>query len=253
MNQELTDIVKRLRTVDFFRGMPDEILADLAERVTLVEFESGAVLFNKGDAGDALYLIVSGWVKVVTGNTEGEELMLNHCGPGEAVGEVALIDGEPRSAGVVTLMPLKALVLRRQDFMEVLNHHPGLALGVMQGLASKIRLSTTYIEKAIDWSQHVAKGDYHFAMDQINAEHPAVVTRSRSDEARVGEFLSSFFRMVEGVKQREEELKRQVQELTIQIDEALRKQEVETLKNSDLFKRLKEARDKFRQEHKEGS
>ncbi|MBN2145766.1 MAG: cyclic nucleotide-binding domain-containing protein [Anaerolineales bacterium] len=242
-------MIRRLKTVDYFKQSPDAVLVDLAQRVEMVEIPAQTRLFNKGDAGDSLYVIVSGWVKVVTVNAEGEELVLNHCGPGEAVGEVALIDGEPRTAGVVTLMPLKAIVLRRQAFLDVLDHHPAMALGVMQGLSGKIRLSTTYIEKAIEWSQHVAEGDYGFAMEQINAEHPTVVTRTRSDEARVAEFLSAFFKMVEGVKKREEELKSQVQELIIQVDEARRKQEVETVKQSDMFKRLKSARDKFRQQN----
>lgn len=240
--------IQRLKTVDFFHDMPDEALENLAKQVEWIELKEGTTLFSKGDPGDSLYLIVSGWVKVVTTNQDGEELVLNHVGPGEVVGEVSLIDGEPRSAGVVTLTPFKAMILRRDVFLAELVGHPRLALGVMKGLAGKIRLSTTYIEKAIDWSQNVARGDYHFAIGKIQAEHPLVVTRSHSDEARVAEFLAAFSRMIEQVRQREENLKRQVQELTIQIDEVRRQQEVEALTQSDLFKRLKAAREKFRRQ-----
>jgi CRP-like cAMP-binding protein len=246
MSEEITHAAKRLKNVDLFRHLPEDVLGELVLKSQTCEYESDLVLFRKGELGDAIYVILSGWVKVVTEDAQGEELVLNHCGPGEAVGEVSLLDGEPRSASVVTLMPVKAMVLKRDAFMDVLEQHPLLGMSIMRGLTAKIRLSTTYIEKAIEWSHRVAQGDYHSAIDQINSEQSIVVTRSRSDEARVGEFLSAFFRMIEGVRKREEDLKRQVQELTIQVDQARREQEVNELMQTPFYKKLKTARGKIR-------
>lgn len=245
MENELVKNIRRLRNASFFKPLSDEMLVELAEQVETVELPKDYLLFSKGDPGDSLYIILQGWVKIVTEGSNGEELVLNHCGPGEAIGDVGLIDGEPRTAGVVTLSPMKAIYLKREVFQDILERQPLLALGVMRGMSSKIRFLTTYIEKAIDWSQCVARGDYGF-MEQLDSEHSTIVTMSRQDEERVGEFLSAFYRMVQGVKEREDELKQQVQALSIKIDEVRRQQEVEQLTDSDFFKRLKSTTDRLR-------
>jgi CRP-like cAMP-binding protein len=251
MNAVTLKNIKHLRGVPLFKLLPDDVLVELAEKVVTREWNKDEVLFPKGAPGDSMYVLFRGWVKIVTTDNKGDELVLNHCGPGESIGDVALIDGEPRSAGVVALVPVKALELKRDVFLDVFNRQPALALGMMRSLTAKIRLSTIYIEKAIEWSHRVANGDYSF-MDQLNAEHETVVTMSRSDEARVGEFLAAFFRMVEGVKKREDTLKQQVVELTIKIDEARRKQEVDELTESSFFQNLKSASQKLRRQRSKG-
>ncbi len=242
--------ISRLRHVPLFQHLPDEALAELAENVTPVHWEKDTVVYRKGDPGDSLFIILGGWVKIVTEDARGEELVLNHCGPGQAIGDVALIDGEPRSASVVALLPVNALELTRDAFIDALTRQPQLGFHIMRGLSARIRLSTTYIEKAIEWSHAVGQGDYSF-MEQLDAEHKTVVTMSRSDEARVGEFLSAFFRMVEGVKAREDELRAQLRQLTIQIDEDRRKRDVEEIKKSDFFQGLKSATQRLRKQRED--
>ena len=237
--------VRRLQSVTLFNALPLEVLLELAEKVESCTWEKDDVLARKGEPGDSLYVIYSGWVKVTTTDAKGDEVVLNHCGPGEVIGEVALIDGGVHPASAIALLPVRALELKREVFLELANRQPMLSLGMMRGLSAKIRLFTTYIEKAIGWSQSIANGDYTF-MDQINSEHRTIVTMSRPDEARVGEFLAAFFRMAEGVKQREETLKQQVQELTIKFDEARRKREVDELTQTDFFKRLQTATGRLR-------
>jgi CRP-like cAMP-binding protein len=239
--------VKRLQSVSLFKNLPPDVLIELAEKVEKRTWEKDEMLVRKGDPGDALYVLYSGWVKVVTTDEKGDELVLNHCGPGEAIGDVALIDEGVHPASAISLVPVKALELKRDAFIDIINRQPALALGVMRSLSARIRLFTTYIEKAIEWSHRVAKGDYGF-MDQLNVEHRTIVTMSRPDEARVGEFLSAFFRMAEGVKQREDTLKQQVQELSIKFDAARREQEVDALTQTDFFQRLKTATGKFRRQ-----
>jgi CRP-like cAMP-binding protein len=250
MNAELEKTIQSLKSISFFSALPADTLADLAGQLEASEFGKDEIIFRRGDAGDAMFVLLSGWVKVITEDATGDELVLNHCGPGQTVGEVALIDGQPRSAGVVALTPIKAMRLRRETLLTMLNRQPTLALDILQGLTARLRLATTYIEKAIEWSHRVARGDYSMALDQINKEH-SVVTMSRTNEARVDEFLAAFFRMVKDVKEREESLQRQVQELTIQIDEARRQKEVEELTQSDFFKRLKSATTRIRRQRGE--
>ena len=206
------------------------------------------MLFRKGDPGDSLYMIRTGWVKIVTEDAQHKELVLNKCGPGEVIGEMSLIDSAPRSASVVALTPVEILVLKREAFLEELGAHPTLAMDVMRNISGRLRFATTYIEKAIEWSQRIAEGDYSFAIQQIKDNQDSIAGVRQPDEARAAELLSAFFRLVEGVKQREETLKQQVRELKIQIDEAKRKQEVEDLTGSDFFARLKAQSEELRRQ-----
>ena len=159
--------VRRLQSVTLFRSLPKDVLVELAEKVESCMWEKDGVLARKGEPGDSLYVIYSGWVKVTTTDTRGDEVVLNHCGPGEVIGEVALIDEGVHPASAIALVPVKALELKRDVFLELANRQPLLALGMMRGLSAKIRLFTTYIEKAIEWSQSLANGDYSF-MDQLD-------------------------------------------------------------------------------------
>jgi CRP-like cAMP-binding protein len=242
--------IRRLQSVSLFSTLPKDVLLELAEKVESCAWQKDEFLAHKGEPGDSLYVIYSGWVKVTTTDSKGDEVVLNHCGPGDVIGEVALIDEGVQPANAIALVPVKALALKREVFLELANRQPMLALGMMRGLSAKIRLFTTYIEKAIEWSQCIANGDYSF-MAQLDTEHRTIVTMSRPDEARVGEFLAAFFRMAEGVKQREESLKQQVQDLTIKFDAARRQREVDELTQTDFFKRLQTAAGRLRH-NKEG-
>lgn len=96
-------IAIHLRGVPFLESFPNDVLAELAGKFTPRTFGKDKYLFHKGDVGDALYLVRSGWVKVIVDEADGEEVVVNHCGPGEVIGELALIDGQPRSAGIVAI------------------------------------------------------------------------------------------------------------------------------------------------------
>src|SRR5207247_29089 len=83
-------------------------------------------------AGDALYMIRSGRVKVTTVDPQGNELVLNQCEPGEVIGELSLIDSSPRSATAIAMEPVQLLVLERQAFLDELGEHPALTMNVMR-------------------------------------------------------------------------------------------------------------------------
>ncbi|MCI0393666.1 MAG: cyclic nucleotide-binding domain-containing protein [Chloroflexi bacterium] len=243
-----SDIIRYLKKLPLFQGMPEPVIVDMAQEVTVRKLAKDEVLFRKGDPGDALYMIRTGWVKIVTEDNDGDELVLNHSGPTEVIGEMAVIDGEPRSAGVVALTPVDILELKRETFMSALRKQPLLALDIMRNLSARMRYATTYIEKAIEWSHRIAEGDYGFAIDQIQTERSTIVDTRQANEARARELLSAFFEMVEGVKAREENLMQQLQQLSIEIDDKKRQQEFENLTESTFFTNLKSAAIKLRQQ-----
>ncbi len=236
----------RLKKAFLFHGLPDEVLEALAQKVTRQKLGQDEVLFRRGDRGDALYIIDEGRVKIVREDEGGGELVLNQCGPGEAIGEMSLFDREPRSAGVIAVTDSEVLELKREAFFELLNQRPDVSLVLLQSLSSRLRFASTYIQKAIEWSKKIAEGDYSF-MDQIQPQE------AESDEDKAGQMLAAFFQMVKGVKEREDDLKQQVQKLTLVIDEARRKREFEELTGTEFYSQLKEQAQKIRAQRKDKS
>ena len=104
-------------------------------------FPKNAVLINEGDVGDALYVIVSGRVKVFASNEAGREFVIDFHGPGEYVGEMSL-DGQPRSASVMTVEPTTCAVVNRAHFREFILAHPDFALHLIERLIRRMRATT---------------------------------------------------------------------------------------------------------------
>lgn len=248
MDSSSDSIIKSLKKIPLFQGLPDETLAELASGVSVRALVKDEVLFRKGDPADSVYFIHTGWVKIVAESRDGNDLVLNHCGPSEVIGDISLIDDEPRSAGVIALSPVEVLELKRDTFIRVLNNQPLLALDIMRNITARLRFATIYIEKAIEWSSRIAEGDYSEAMNQIQTVQSTIVDTSKGDAARASELLAALFRMVEGVRRREEQLKEQLRELTIEIDPQKRQQEFESLTQSPFFHNLKLAARKLRQQ-----
>lgn len=239
------ELVATLKDFDFFKPLPDDVIVDLSDRFQVVDLEPDEVLFNKGDQGDALYLLREGRLKMVGTDSEGKEVVLNQVGPGAIIGEMALIDREPRSAGVVAMGEVSLLKLSTEDFLGTMREQPEMGLEIARTLIQRLRFSTTYIENAIEWSQLIAKGDYAF-IENIDTEGLGG-SDNQSDQERAQRFLGTFFQMVEDIKAREDDLKEQLVRLKVEIDQAKRKSDVTDISESEFFQSLrkkKEERDK---------
>jgi CRP-like cAMP-binding protein len=176
-------------------------------------------------------------------DNQGNEVVLNSCGPGEAIGEMSVLDQEPRSAGVVAISDATVLELKQEGFIDLLEQRPDVALTLIRSISSRLRFSGAYVQKVIEWSQRIAEGDYSFIDQQAD-----LTVQTDKDEDKAGQLLSAFFQMVKGVKAREDNLKRQVEKLTLEIDEARRKQEFEELTGTDFYANLKSQAAKIRQQ-----
>jgi CRP-like cAMP-binding protein len=230
------DIVSQLKRIDWFKELPEDLLITLANKVNQRMLSKDETLFNKGDVGDSLFIILSGEVKVVTQDEDGNEIALNKVGAGEIIGEMSLLDHEPRSAGIVALEKTITLELKREDFMEIMNSQPNLALAVIRNLSARLRHNTSYIEQITDMSRHVAIGDYSF----ISRTEPILEQNdSALEQDKIGQLMAEFIAMVQGVQEREEELKKQVQKLALQIDEPKRKKDFEEIINADFYATIK--------------
>jgi len=120
-------------------NLPPEALSKLASAARRRSYRRGEVIFHQGDPGDALHFLTEGRVKVVLDAETGEEAVIAILGPGECFGELALIDGEPRSATVETLEPVQTVSLARPEFMTFIRENPSVAERLLVTLAGMVR------------------------------------------------------------------------------------------------------------------
>jgi CRP/FNR family cyclic AMP-dependent transcriptional regulator len=160
-----TDLLTRS---ELFRDLDPEVLHALSDRAVTRSYRKGERVFHQGDPGDAMYVVVEGLVKVVVLSEGGEEMVLVTLGPAQSFGELALIDGRPRSAGAEVVEPTTLLVITRRALLDALAQHPGIAEKLLGSLGSVIRRLTEQTADLVFLDLHgrVAKLLLGFAEDQ---------------------------------------------------------------------------------------
>jgi CRP-like cAMP-binding protein len=109
----------------------------------------GEALFRKGDPGDALFGVRRGQIRIETGASDGGRLTLNFMAPGDLFGEVAVLDGQSRTAGATAGEVTELFVLRRADFLEHLEREPRVAIKIIQLLCQRIRWQSERMEESV--------------------------------------------------------------------------------------------------------
>jgi CRP/FNR family transcriptional regulator, cyclic AMP receptor protein len=134
--------VELLRRTRLFAGLDEPTLRVLAERSVERSFRRHGRLFFQGDPGDGLFVVASGLVKVVVTSEDGEEMVLVTLGPGEALGELAVVDGGPRSAAAEALEPTSALLVTRPVLLELAARDPAITEALLRALGGLLRRLT---------------------------------------------------------------------------------------------------------------
>jgi CRP-like cAMP-binding protein len=132
-----------------FAGLGDEAITAIATLCTKRQLDSGEVLFQKGDKGDALYGVRRGRVRVETGTAAGGRLVLNVLGPGDLFGEIALFDGQPRTADAIASEASELFMVRRSDFLGYLEREPRITIRLLELLCQRIRWVSDRMEEAV--------------------------------------------------------------------------------------------------------
>lgn len=128
-----------LQRVEIFANVEQADLEGLLAVTTTRRLGPKETLFHKGDEGNQLYCVLSGRLKVLATSIEGKEVVFSLSGPGDVIGEVALIDSRPRSATVVALEPSELLTLHRRDFYPFLEKRPKVAVQIAVVMARRVR------------------------------------------------------------------------------------------------------------------
>jgi len=131
-------------------------------------FERGAVLLHQRDDSDRVVVVGSGRVKVCTVTDEGREVVLAFRGPGDLLGEQSAIDGEPRSATVLALEPVEALVVAASEFRAFLEAHPRVALMLLEMLSRRLRDAD---RKRVDFAARDTVGRVAARLVELAADH----------------------------------------------------------------------------------
>ncbi len=139
--------VDALARCPLFKHADMPILESLASGLRRRRFRRNEVIFHQGDPGESLHVVAVGAVKIVLPSAEGEEAIIATLRPGDFFGELALLDGAPRSATASALEPSETLVLPRSVFAGLVETLPGLRDALLAGLAHELRRLTGHVEE----------------------------------------------------------------------------------------------------------
>ncbi len=133
------DALETLRAIPLFSRVADSDLDQIASHLIERRYPRNTTIVEEGLAGDYMYIIREGRVKVTKLSDDGREKILEFLDAGAFVGEMALLERAPRSASVKTLTPVRLLALSRGDFLGLLRKSPDLAMAVIQELSRRLR------------------------------------------------------------------------------------------------------------------
>jgi CRP-like cAMP-binding protein len=161
-----------LQRSPLFRGLAPATLERIATLAVQRSYRVGEVIFSQGDAGDALYGVVTGKVRISAGAADGREIFLNIMEAGDTFGEIALLDGGPRTASATAMIASELVSIRREHFLGALEREPRLALELLRLCGERLRWTSGQVEDAalLDASARLAKrlvslGKFHGERD----------------------------------------------------------------------------------------
>ncbi|HZA38933.1 MAG TPA: DUF1003 domain-containing protein [Candidatus Baltobacteraceae bacterium] len=170
--------VETLRQVPLFESLDDATARELCGLIETLDCPAHRVLFRAGDVGDAMYLIESGKVKICVHAKDGHEVTLAMLGRGDFFGEMALLDGERRSADAVVAEDARLALLSREHFLSFMRSSPDVALEMLTALANRLRQTDELLR--------------HSATRNVNVEAAAQLTLADRAADIIAEFGGSW-------------------------------------------------------------
>lgn len=144
-----TEIAATIGRSVVFNGLDEDDLKRLAGIARETVLPAGSVLFEQGQESDGLYLVVAGIVRIYLTASDGREATINLLEDGEVIGEIALIDGLPRSAGAAALTETRLIFIPHRPFCEMLDTSARLGRQVMLMLCERLRAANDQVDQAI--------------------------------------------------------------------------------------------------------
>ena len=170
--------VETLRHVPLFESLDNETAKELCELLENLDCKTGATLFRAGDQGDAMYLIEEGRVRICVRATDGHQMTLTELGRGDFFGEMALLDGQRRSADAIVTEETRLAVLSREHSLSFLSGNRNVALELLAALAHRLRRTDELLR--------------HTATRNLNVEEAATLTLGDRAADAIAEFGGSW-------------------------------------------------------------
>ena len=145
----ISGIAAALSKTVLFNRLDEHELNRLSGIARETLLDTDAVLFDQGDESDGLYVVITGIVRIYLTAEDGREATINLLEDGEVIGEIALLDGLPRSAGAAALTPSKLIFIPREPFLELLDESTKLARQVILTLCERLRSANAQVDQAI--------------------------------------------------------------------------------------------------------
>ncbi len=238
---EPVDKISILQAISIFANTPRAILAEVAGMLEEVEYKSSDLIFAKGDLGTSMYVVVTGSVWVHDGDMGIATLYAR-----DVFGEMAALDPEPRSASVTAVEDTRLFQLRQKDLHQIMMRSPAITEGIIQILCQRVRARVSDMKEDFLYMQQFAKVTSAAAAVEAGVYVPEALDDVALRTDALGQLARVFQRMVREVFAREENLKRQVAELRIEIDEAKKAQQVAEITDTDYFQQLQQKALDFR-------
>jgi CRP/FNR family cyclic AMP-dependent transcriptional regulator len=142
------DKARLLRGHPLFGELPPSILERISAYTKRRSVTKGSILFEKGEAGVGLIGVLAGSVKISVTSADGREVVLNIIREGEVFGEIALLDGHPRTADATAMSDCDLMVIERRDFVPFLRSQPDVMLKLMEVLCARLRKTSEQVQDA---------------------------------------------------------------------------------------------------------
>ena len=140
------DKLSLLRNHSLFRDLPAAVIEHLGSYMKTRRVVRGTTIFAKGDPGTGLMGVLAGTVKVSVASADGKDIVLNLFHEGEVFGEIALLDGRPRTADATAMSDCELVVIERRDFVPFLSDHPDVMLKFIEILCSRLRRTSEQVQ-----------------------------------------------------------------------------------------------------------
>jgi CRP/FNR family cyclic AMP-dependent transcriptional regulator len=144
--ERVRDKLSLLRNHPLFGDLPPAVIEHLGSYMKTRKVTRGTTIFAKGDPGSGLMGVLSGMVKVSVASTEGKDIVLNIFHEGEIFGEIALLDGRPRTADATAMSDCELIVIERRDFIPFLSNHPDVTIKFIEILCSRLRRTSEQVQ-----------------------------------------------------------------------------------------------------------
>ena len=144
-----SDKLAMLRKHPIFCDLESEAFEQLCRYAKHATLKRGATLFSKGDPGNSLCAVISGTVKMSISSPDGRSAIFNLIGPGEIFGEIAVLDGQSRTADATANTNCEIFVIDRREFLPFVRSHPALAMKFIELLCAKLRWTSDQVEQVI--------------------------------------------------------------------------------------------------------